>query len=228
MKWLLHLLLVGLLGSGWFFHIKTQHDANAKIAAIHKRIDRGAEDQDKLSAELEQAKSSKDGKSFIAFLLAFLTAGYLGICFVAYILPAIAHKFTHAVYDSGEQVEADPFRNARAKMAQGDYDGAIEAFREGMKTNPENRMPWIEIAKIQKEHLHDAAAAIQTLRDALESQTWQEDDAVFLAFRMAELYDENLSDRDSAVAILEQVIGQFPGTRHSANARHKLHEWGIV
>jgi len=24
------------------------------------------------------------------------------------------------------------------------------------------------------------------------------------------------------------VIDQFPETRHSANARHKLHEWGLI
>ena len=24
---------------------------------------------------------------------------------------------------------------------------------------------------------------------------------------------------------MQQVVEQFPGTRHSANANHKLHEW---
>ena len=105
MKWLLHLLLIGALGAGWGYHFKTQHDANEKIAVIEKRISQGTGDQDKLLTERENAQSSKDGKSFIAFLMAFLTAGYAGISFVAYVLPVIAHKFTHVVYDSGEEVE---------------------------------------------------------------------------------------------------------------------------
>ena len=81
-------------------------------------------------------------------------------------------------------------------MAQGDYEGAIKAFREGMKSDPQNRMPWIEIAKIQKDQLQDVPAAIQTLRDALESNVWEEDSAVFLSFRLADLYDEGMADRD--------------------------------
>jgi outer membrane protein assembly factor BamD (BamD/ComL family) len=42
------------------------------------------------------------------------------------------------------------------------------------------------------------------------------------------LYDEVEGNRASAVAIMQQVIDQFPATRHSANASHKLREWGVV
>jgi hypothetical protein len=27
---------------------------------------------------------------------------------------------------------------------------------------------------------------------------------------------------------MQQVVEQFPGTRHAANANHKLHEWSLV
>jgi TolA-binding protein len=47
-------------------------------------------------------------------------------------------------------------------------------------------------------------------------------------FRLAEIYDANLEDRMSAASILQQVIEQFPESRHSANARHKLREWGVA
>jgi tetratricopeptide (TPR) repeat protein len=228
MKRLLHLLMIGALCAGWGYYIKAQHDAKAKIAGIEKHFNDADADGDKLSNELDRANAAKDEKGFTGFLLAFLTAGYAGISFVVYVLPAIAHKFTHAIYDSGEEVEMDHFRDARAKIAQGDYEGAIEAFREGAASDPLNRMPWVEIARIQKEQLHDVAAAIQTLRGALADLAWHENDAAFLLFRLAELYDEGVSDRASAAAIFEQVIGQFPNTRHSANARHKLHEWGLV
>ena len=71
----------------------------------------------------------------------------------------------------------------------------------------------------------DPAAAIQTIRHALETHEWEVNDAAYFLFRLAELYDEVEGDRYSAVAIMNQVIEQFPGTRHSANASHKLHEW---
>ena len=73
-----------------------------------------------------------------------------------------------------------------------------------------------------------SAAAIQTIRHALESQEWEINDAAYFLFRLAELYDEVEGNRATAVAIMNQVIEQFPGTRHSANASHKLHEWSVA
>jgi outer membrane protein assembly factor BamD (BamD/ComL family) len=37
-----------------------------------------------------------------------------------------------------------------------------------------------------------------------------------------------MDDRMSAGTIMQQVIDQFPESRHSANARHKLREWGLA
>jgi ribosomal 50S subunit-associated protein YjgA (DUF615 family) len=86
----------------------------------------------------------------------------------------------------------------------------------------------VEIVKLQRETLHQPAEAIATIREALEQHEWQENDAAYLLFRLAELYDGDLADRDSAIEIMRQAMEQFPETRHSANARHKLHEWGVV
>src|SRR5690606_1173520 len=129
---------------------------------------------------------------------------------------------------SGEEVEQDPFHDARVLMAQGEWEGAITAFRMAAEQDPLNRMPYVEIAKIQKVHLEDPHAAIATLRMAIEGQEWEQNDAAFLMFRLAELYDEDAHDRAAAVAIMEQVIEQFPETRHSANARTKLNSWGMA
>jgi tetratricopeptide (TPR) repeat protein len=129
------------------------------------------------------------------------------------------------VYDSAEMVERDVMHDARSLLAQGEYAGAIEAFKQAAAADPLNRLPWVEIAKIYKDNLNDPASAIQTIRYALESQEWEINDAAYFLFRLAELYDEVEGNRASAVAIMEQVVEQFPGTRHSANANHKLHEW---
>lgn len=169
-----------------------------------------------------------NSSTFSGILLTFLSAGYVGIVFVAYILPRIAHRATHTIYDSGEMVEKDSMSEARSKLAQGDYDAAMLAFREAASKDPGNRLPWVEIVKIQREVLHDTTAAIGTLREVLENHVWPENDAAYFLFRLAELYDGDMGDRDAAVAIMQQVMAQFPETRHSANARHKLHEWGVV
>jgi tetratricopeptide (TPR) repeat protein len=174
------------------------------------------------------ADDADNGSTFTGILYTFLSAGYIGIIFATYILPRLAHRATHTIYDSGEIVQKDNMSLARSKLAQGDYEGAMLAFREAAAADPDNRIPWVEIIKIQRESLHDPAAAIATIREILEVNAWHENDAAYFLFRLAELYDGDMGERESAVAIMEQVMEQFPETRHSANARHKLHEWGLV
>ena len=205
---------------------------DAEKAALKKLIAslKGKEtDVDETIAAANQMAEDVDNSStFSGILLTFLTAGYAGIVFVAYILPKLAHRATHTIYDSGEIVEKDNMSEARSKLAQGDYEGAMLSFREAAAKDPGNRLPWVEIVKIQRESLHDPTSAIMTIREVLENHAWQENDAAYFLFRLAELYDGDMGDRDSAVAIMQQVMAQFPETRHSANARHKLHEWGVV
>lgn len=207
------------------------YKAGDEQRSLAKQIDKLYEqgDEEEQVPALKVKMNGIEGqRTFNGILLAFLSAGLVGIVFVTQVLPAIAHKITHSVYDSGEQVEPDAFHQARVLMAQGEWEGAIEAFRAAALQDPMSRMPYLEISKIQKIYLEDAGAAITTLREAIEGQEWEEQDAAFLMFRLAELYEEDAGSRGLAVAIMEQVMEQFPETRHSANARTKLHEWGMA
>lgn len=230
MKWFFYVVLALGLGAGWFWFMQTGESEAEDIEAEIVRIENegSIEELETIPTLKENAESVRSSKTLTGILLAFLTAGLLGVIFVIDLLPAIAHKFTHAVYDSAEMIEEDVMHDARAKMAQGDYEGAIAAFRDAAAAEPMNRLPYVEIAKIQGDNLGDPGGAAETLRQAIEGQAWEEADAAFLMFRLAEIYSENLGDQNSAVAIMQQVMGQFPETRHSANARTKLHEWGVV
>lgn len=226
MKRLMYLCLIVLVGGSWLLFAKSGAAIHAKQTQVAALQEQGGSDVEiaKLIGEIDNLSGEK---IFKGILLAFVSSGLVGVFFVLQILPSIAHRFTHAIYDSAEMVERDVMHAARSLLAQGDYEGAIEAFREAAAADVLNRLPWVEIAKIYKDKLGDSAAAIQTIRYALESQEWEVNDAAYLLFRLAELYDEVDGDRASAVAIMQQVIEQFPGTRHSANANHKLHEWGV-
>ncbi|MEC8942508.1 MAG: tetratricopeptide repeat protein, partial [Verrucomicrobiota bacterium] len=122
----------------------------------------------------------------------------------------------------------DPMHDARVFLARGDYEAAIAAYRAVARTQPENRFPWVEIAKIQHDNLEDSDASIETLRTALESREWRVNDMAFFMFRLAELYEVDKEDKPRAVSILEQVVELFPETRHSANATHRLRELGAI
>ncbi len=227
MKWFLYAALAILVLGSWAFYLK----GGGELKDIQKEIVAEQElgDPDEKVAGLQDRYTTLDQQhTFTGILMMFLTAGLIGIIFVVHVLPAIAHRFTHAVYDSAEMVEKDSMHDARSLVAQGEYDKAIEAFKTAAAADPLNRLPWVEIAKIQRHNLEDPAAAVQTIRHALERQEWQVNDAAYFLFRLAELYDEGMEDRNAAVAVLQQVIDEFPETRHSANARHKLHEWGLA
>jgi tetratricopeptide (TPR) repeat protein len=227
MKWLMYLVLAALVGGSWLLYSNKGSEMAKLEAQIVALEDAG--DLESKAPELKTEFQSIEGeRTFNGILLAFLSAGLVGIFFVLQILPAIAQRLTHSVYDSAEMVERDVMHDARSLKAQGEYQGAIAAFQQAAAADPLNRLPWVEIAKIQKDNLGDPAAAIETIRYALESQAWESNDAAYFLFRLAELYDQINGDRDSAIAIMNQVIEQFPGTRHSANASHKIHDWSVA
>lgn len=235
MKWFIALLLAALILGSWYFYHDSGRDVkrlDREIAEEQAKMDRGDDLDYDIEQQIHDLKADRDGRvgdrTFKGILVTMLSAGFVGVLFVLFVLPAIAHKFTHAIYDSGEMVERDPMHDAHSLLAQGNYEGAIDAFKEAAKADPLNRLPWVEIAKIQRVHFKDPDAAIATLRTALEGQEWQMNDAAYLLFRLAELYDEDRADRNTAAAIMTQVMEEFPETRHSANARHKLHDWGLM
>ena len=220
----MYLILVALLGASALFFMKKGKEMDSVKVQISQTEEKG--DPDGKVGELQNKLNGLDSdRTFSGILVTVLGAGVVGIFFVVYLLPFFAQRVTHAVYDSAEMVDKDVMRGARSLLAQGDYHGAIAAFQEAAQADPLNRLPWVEIAKIYKDNLEDPAAAIGTIRHALESQAWEVNDAAYFLFRLAELYDEVEGDRASATAIMHQVVEQFPGTRHSANATHKLHEW---
>jgi tetratricopeptide (TPR) repeat protein len=231
MKWLVYLILAILVisSAGFYYSTNVELRRLKDEKALLQKEEEMSEEHDAKVAAIERAITDKaNDQTLKGILLTFFSAGLIGIVIVTQVLPIFAHRITHAVYDSGEMVEKDPLHDAHSLVAQGDYVGAIEAFKEAAGKDPYNRLPWVEIAKIQRTSLEDPEAAIETLRSALENHEWPVNDAAYLLFRLAELYDEDRHDRTTAAAIMRQVIDEFPETRHSANARHKLHDWGVV
>lgn len=212
------------LGCVWWWHAGMGEEIESLTKTIAAEAEMG--DPNEVVAGLKQQLASKEGmKVFQGILLAFLTAGLVGVAFVLDILPLLADRATHAVYNSAEMVEKDIMHDARSLFAQGEFEKSIAAYAKVLESQPENRFPWVEIAKIQSDYLHEPAAAIGTLRQALENQEWEIEDAAFFMFRLVDLHDQAMGDRPGARAILQQVMEIFPDTRHSANARHKLTAW---
>jgi len=206
----------------------TPEEIEAALAA-------GTAQEDPLTGEVVlEAGTHVDGRArwdwrvILMILVLVAMAGYAAVVFIVFILPVGVQHFTTELLGSEEQVEEDAMHDARALYAQGDFQGAIEAYREVAREEPENRFPWIEIAKIQRDNLENVDGAIRTLRRALESCDWRVNDAAFFMFRLVDLYHDDKQDKDTAVGILKQVVEMFPETRHSANATHRLRDLGAL
>jgi tetratricopeptide (TPR) repeat protein len=157
-------------------------------------------------------------------LISIITLAVVGgIFFVTVVLPRLGDAVGTVMYSSGEEVKQDDTMKAVAKLAAGDYEGAIAEFKKVVTEKPDDAHAISEISKIYAEKLHQPDSAIVFLQGHLEAKEWSEDNAAFLMFRMIDIYMQNHS-WDHAKDLLEQVAGNFPGTRHSANARHKINE----
>lgn len=174
-----------------------------------------------LMAAWHFVKDANDGVKLIYFML--VGAGG-GLWAVKVLIPWLGDALGTFFYSSGEEVQLDDHLKAAAKVAQGDFAGAIEEYERLAAARPGDPHPVAEIAKIQCDRLHNPAAALQVLERHLQSREWPVDDAAFLMFRMADILLEKTRDFDGARQLLEEVVANFPNTRHSANAHHRINE----
>lgn len=166
-------------------------------------------------------KDAGDGIKLVFVILMGLAGGLLA---VKYLIPWLGDMMGEAMFSSGEKVEQDHMTKAAARIAQGDYPGAIEQYESMLREKPDDPFPVAEIAKMHAERLHDPQAALKVLEEHLQSKDWPVDDAAFIMFRIADLHLTHRHDFETARDMLEQIIGNFPNTRHSANAHHRMSE----
>lgn len=86
-------------------------------------------------------------------------------------------------------------------------------------------MPIMELVRVHQDKLLHPEDAVRTLKNALSNEDeWGHDDKAVFMFKLAELYQKDLNDEQSAIDTLKEVATIFPHTRHAANATHKLRE----
>ena len=166
-------------------------------------------------------KEAGDGTKLVMVIVLGLTGGLLA---VKYVIPMLGDAMSEAVFSSGEKVEQDEMTKAAAKIAQGDYQGAIEHYEKMLQDKPDDPFPVAEIAKVHAERLRNPQAALKALEEHLQSKDWPVDDAAFIMFRIADVHLTHRHDYETARDMLEQIIANFPNTRHSANAHHRMSE----
>ena len=170
-----------------------------------------------------RAESVDASKIVMLFVSVVIVGGATAVLFVVTVMPSIGDAIGNLFFQPNEQVERDPHADAQAALARGDHAAAVEEYRKLIEADPTDILSYSEVAKITCENLEDPPAAAQLLEEALQRE-WSPDDAAFLTSRLVDVYWKHQHDARSARALLLQVIEAMPGTRHAANAEHRLRE----
>jgi hypothetical protein len=172
----------------------------------------------------DKNQPEEDANAMLAVLELIIIFAIGGTLFVTWILPGLGDKVTEAMVGSGAKVKETETSQAMARVAQGDYAGAIREFEKMALANPADRYPVVEISRMYRDKLDDVDAAIQTIETALVSRPWSPEDETFLLLRLAEFYSKDKADFTKARQAIDRVMEKHAGTAHAANATHKLRQ----
>lgn len=165
-----------------------------------------------------------DSARVILLFGALVLAGLaLGVMVALVVVPAFSEKIGNFFFVPDAQIEKGPHGDALAKVAQGDFEGAIEEYSLAFKKDPTDTLALSEIVHLYCDKLHDHAAGADFLEHALD-QEWPAEQGAFLAARLADIYWHHQGDAPRARELLVQIAEAMPETQHAANAMHRLRE----
>jgi tetratricopeptide (TPR) repeat protein len=179
-----------------------------------------------LFQQVHHVSNSPDGddtKVIVLFLAIIFLAIVIGGIVAIAIIPAIGETVGNFFFNPNQQIEKSPHSDALAKIAQGDYEGAIGEYRKNLAENPDDMHALSEIIHLYCDKLHDHDAAEQFLEESLKNE-WPPEQGAFLASRLVDVYWNHKHDAARARHVLMQIAETMPDTKHAANAVHRLHE----
>jgi tetratricopeptide (TPR) repeat protein len=156
-----------------------------------------------------------------AFAITLMVGGAVAVLVAKWLLPRIGDGVATFIYSSNEQGSTGNSDATLAKLAKGDFTGAIRDFEKRLEENPKDLHAIRELTKIRAENLEDVDGALRELRARLSEAHWTLDERAFLRLRIADTL-ERAERYEAAIAELQSIVVDFPKTRHSANARHRL------
>src|SRR5450432_2409823 len=161
-------------------------------------------------ARAYQSVENPDPTRIVLYFGSVCLVGMLVGCIVAFsLIPTIGDHLGDAFFNPSQEIERDPHAGAMSKVAQGDFEGAIEEYRKVLESNPGDTHAISEIAHFYCDKLGDPASAAQTLEQALENE-WPAEESSFLCNRLVDVYWTYQHDATRARAILIQVAENLP------------------
>lgn len=166
------------------------------------------------------------GRILLWGLLALFSLVGLGALAAYDVAQYAGRQATDALFDDqGEDVRPTAYEQVEKAYGEGEFLEAIRLLRDFLKDNPKAVHAQIRIAEIYEKDLNNPLAAALEYEEVLQHR-FAPDRKGWTAIHLVNLYNR-LDKPNEAVALLQRVVGEFPGTPAAAKARERLESAGI-
>jgi len=133
------------------------------------------------------AASQQDASRLVSCYAGIILLGAgAAVLLATWFLPLLGDLVGGFLYDPPTE-ERHPHADALAKVAAGDYAGAIEAYEKRLEVVPEDILAVNDAVRLYRERLHDPAGAAQFLERMLEYGNWSDYQRRLLYDRLQEI-----------------------------------------
>jgi len=141
-------------------------------------------------------------------LAPLMVALLMTVVYVRSWMPFITAQFSNMLWQRPSQRPKTTYDLAEAAHWKGQTEEAIQLLEEGAKEHPKDSYPLRRLSELlmeKGEYEQAAEALIEAAKRTQGVQQWAD-----LSFRLVDILDRHLKRREEAVAVLEEIISNYP------------------
>ncbi|XHR27989.1 MAG: hypothetical protein ACFUZC_18925 [Chthoniobacteraceae bacterium] len=172
-----------------------------------------------------QSAEDVDNATLSSYYMGIVLAGLVSaIISGILLLPVLGEFMGNVIFSPSVEIEKSPHSAALAKLAVGDYEGAVEAYKEVFDDDPKDMHAANEIVRLYCEKLGTPEPASDFLVGVLSASDLTPEERAFFSERFVDICWGVQRDAVRANAILSKIVEEMPETREAANATHRMAE----
>jgi hypothetical protein len=139
------------------------------------------------------------------------------------VIESASHRTSDALFGAGrsDRPVASDHSKARTLLHKGDIDGALHHFHQYFEADLENPKPLWEMVNVLTKHQRYPEAA-DVLREIVQHFRQDESEWARAGFRLADIYENQLSDRKAAEHILRSIVTRTPKSAFGHDAQERI------
>ena len=144
-----------------------------------------------------------------------------GLLFRYWVLPGWGEKMAERLYAGSYTPENDALARLVERLVNEKDAALLPELRALVLRQPRRLRGWLELARLQQELQHDAAASVTTLEEAATAVR-EPEDAAMLLYRAGTLCESALQNPARAREIWQRAADIYPTTVYGAKAAARL------